>query len=358
MKNVDVSKHLDEIAIVGMAGRFPGAHNVDEFWRNLRDGVESITFYSEDELLAAGIDRETLNNKNYIRAGATLPDVDLFDASFFGFTPREAEVTDPQHRLILECAWEALENAGYNPDACRKRTGVYTGASTTSYVLNIYSDPSVAASAGGMQIEIGNDKDYLATRISFKLNLTGPSITIQTGCSTSLVAVHLACQALRDRECDMALAGGVSISSYHPTGYVYTEGGVRSPDGHCRAFDAKGAGTLAGSGVGMLVLKRLSEAIADRDHIHAIIKGSAVNNDGALKIGYTAPSVDGQAEVITKAMTLAGIDPEDISYVEAHGTATPIGDPIEFAALTKSFRARTDKRGYCAVGSVKTNLGH
>jgi len=356
MKNV--SEHLGEIAIVGMAGRFPGARNVDEFWRNLRDGVESITFYSEEELLAAGVDSATLADKHYIRAGAILPDVDLFDASFFGFTPREAEVTDPQHRVILECAWEALENAGYNPDACRKRTGVYAGASTTSYVLNIYSDPSVAAAAGGMQIEIGNDKDYLATRISFKLNLTGPSITIQTGCSTSLVAVHLACQALRDHECDMALAGGVSISSYHPTGYLYTEGGVRSPDGHCRAFDVSGAGTLAGSGVGILVLKRLAEAIADRDHIHAIIKGSAVNNDGALKIGYTAPSVDGQAEVISKAMTLAEINPENISYVEAHGTATPIGDPIEFAALTKSFRAGTDKRGYCAVGSVKTNFGH
>ncbi|HYV11059.1 MAG TPA: MupA/Atu3671 family FMN-dependent luciferase-like monooxygenase [Pyrinomonadaceae bacterium] len=358
MKNAGVTERLGEIAIIGMAGRFPGARNIEEFWHNLRDGVESITFYSDDELIAAGVDQQTLADKHYVKAGAILQDVDLFDAQFFGFTPREAEVTDPQHRLLLECAWEALENAGYNPDACRKRTGVYAGASTTTYILNVYSAPNLAASAGGMQIEIGNDKDYLATRISFKLNLTGPSITIQTGCSTSLVAVHLACQALRDHECDMALAGGVSISSFHPTGYLYQEGGVRSPDGHCRAFDARGAGTLAGSGVGMLVLKRLAEAIADRDYIHAIIKGSAVNNDGALKIDYTAPSVDGQAEVITRAMTLAGINPESISYVEAHGTATPIGDPIEFAALTKSFRAGTDKRGYCAVGSVKTNFGH
>lgn len=358
MKNADVTEHLSEIAIVGMAGRFPGAQSVDEFWCNLRDGVESITFYSEEELIAAGVDRETLEDARYIRAGAILPDVDLFDASFFGFTQSEAEITDPQHRLLLECAWEALENAGYNPEACRNRIGVYAGASTSTYILNIYSDPKLVASAGGMQIEIGNDKDYLATRISFKLNLRGPSITIQTGCSTSLVAVHIACQALRDHECDMALAGGVSISSYQPSGYVYQEGGVRSPDGHCRAFDARAGGTLSGSGVGMVVLKRLAEAIADRDHIHAIIKASAINNDGALKISYTAPSVDGQAEVITKAMALAGINPDSITYVEAHGTATPIGDPIEFAALTKSFRAGTKRQGYCAVGSVKTNFGH
>jgi natural product biosynthesis luciferase-like monooxygenase protein len=358
MKNADVTEHLGEIAIVGMAGRFPGARSVDEFWRNLRDGVESITFYSEEELIAAGVDRETLEDRRYIRAGAILPDVDLFDASFFGFTQSEAEITDPQHRLLLECAWEALENAGYNPDACRDRIGVYAGASTSTYILNIYSDPNLVASADGMQIEIGNDKDYLATRVSFKLNLRGPSITIQTGCSTSLVAVHIACQALRDYECDMALAGGVSISSYHPSGYLHQEGGVRSPDGHCRAFDARAGGTLSGSGVGMVVLKRMAEAIVDRDNIHAVIKASAINNDGALKISFTAPSVDGQAEVITKAMALAGINPENITYVEAHGTATPIGDPIEFAALTKSFRAGTKRRGYCAVGSVKTNFGH
>src|ERR1700741_3668457 len=358
MKNAAGNEHAGEIAIVGMAGRFPGARNIDEFWANLRDGVETISFYTAEELLAAGVDRETLADKHYVRAGSILADVELFDASFFGFTPREAEITDPQHRMFMECAWEALENAGYIPDACRKRVGVYAGTSTSSYVLNIYSDPNLAASAGGLQIEIGNDKDHLATRVSYKLNLKGPSINIQTGCSTSLVAVHVACQALLDYECDMALAGGVSISSYHPSGYLYQQGGVRSPDGHCRAFDAGAGGTIAGSGVGIVVLKRAAEAIADGDYIHAIVKGSAVNNDGALKIGYTAPSVEGQAEVITKAMALAGINPENISYVEAHGTATPIGDPIEIAALTKSFRAGTDKQEYCAVGSVKTNIGH
>lgn len=358
MKIAATSDHTGEIAIVGMAGRFPGARNVDEFWTNLRDGVEAITFYSAEELLAAGVDPETLADKHYVKAGAILPDIELFDASFFGFTPREAEITDPQHRVFLECAWEALENAGYKSDACRKRVGVYAGASTTTYVLNIYSDPNLAASAGGLQIEIGNDKDHLATRVSYKLNLKGPSINIQTGCSTSLVAVHVACQALLDYECDMALAGGVSISSYHSSGYLYQEGGVRSPDGHCRAFDANAGGTVAGSGVGIVVLKRMAEALADGDYIHAIIKGSAVNNDGALKIGYTAPSVEGQAEVITKAMALAGVSPRYITYVEAHGTATPIGDPIEISALTKSFRAGTDKHEYCAVGSVKTNIGH
>ena len=358
MASADSSDHLGEIAIVGMAGRFPGAGSVDEFWRNLRDGVESIRFYSDAELLAAGVDPQILHDPHYVRAGATLPDIDLFDAAFFGFTPKEAEITDPQHRLFLECAWEALENAAYVPGAGSARIGVFAGASTTSYVLNIYSDAQVAASAGAFQIEIGNDKDYLATRVSYKLNLTGPSMTVQTGCSTSLVAVHLACQALLDYECDMALAGGVSVSSYHPSGYLYQEGGVRSPDGHCRAFDAQARGTLAGSGAGIVVLKRMADAVADRDYIHAVIKGSAVNNDGAMKAGYTAPSVEGQAEVIAKALALAGVDAEKISYVEAHGTATPLGDPIEIAALTKCFRAHTDKKGFCAIGSVKTNVGH
>jgi len=358
MKNTDTADHLGEIAIVGMTGRFPGARNLEEFWRNLRDGVESITFYTAEELLASGVNREILDDKHYVRAGAILPDIELFDASFFGFTPREAEITDPQHRVFLECAWEALESAGYRPDACQKRVGIYAGVSTTTYAWNVLSDPDLVGAAGGMQIEIGNDKDYLATRVSYKLNLTGPSITIQTGCSTSLVAVHMACQALLDYECDIALTGGVSVSSYKPSGYLYQEGGVRSPDGHCRTFDANAGGTLAGSGIGIVVLKRLAEAIADRDHISAIIKASAVNNDGAQKIGFTAPSVEGQAEVITKAMALAGVNPEKITYVEAHGTATHIGDPIEIAALTKSFRTGTDKQGYCAVGSVKTNVGH
>ncbi len=358
MKNADTPEHLGEIAIISMAGRFPGARNIEEFWLNLRDGVESITFYSAQELLASGVNHKLLEDKHYVRAGAILPDIELFDASFFGFTPREAEITDPQHRVFLECAWEALESAGYKPDACQKRVGVYAGVSTTTYAWNVYSDPELTAAAGARQIEIGNDKDFLATRVSYKLNLRGPSITIQTGCSTSLVAVHMACQALLDYECDMALAGGVSVSSYKPSGYLYQEGEVRSPDGHCRAFDANAEGTVAGSGIGIVVLKRLAEAIADRDYITAIIKASAVNNDGSLKIGFTAPSVEGQAEVITKAMALAGVNPEKITYVEAHGTGTHLGDPIEIAALTKSFRAGTNKQGYCAVGSVKTNVGH
>jgi phthiocerol/phenolphthiocerol synthesis type-I polyketide synthase E len=358
MTNADLPEHLGEIAIIGMAGRFPGARSLDEFWQNLRNGVESIRFFSEAELLAGGVDPDILNDPHYVNAGAILPDVEYFDASFFGFTPKEAEITDPQHRVFLECAWAALENAAYIPGAGRERVGVYAGASTTSYFLNILSDAQVAAAAGAFQIEIGNDKDYLATRVSYKLNLTGPSLTVQTGCSTSLVAVHLACQALLDYECDLALAGGVSVSSYQPSGYLYQEGGVRSPDGHCRAFDAHAGGTLAGSGVGIVVLKRMADAIAARDYIHAVIKASAVNNDGGMKVGYTAPSVEGQAEVIAKALALAGVSAEKISYVETHGTATPLGDPIEIAALTKCFRADTDKKDFCAIGSVKTNVGH
>ncbi|HEX8148211.1 MAG TPA: beta-ketoacyl synthase N-terminal-like domain-containing protein [Pyrinomonadaceae bacterium] len=358
MSNAEHSDYLGAVAIVGMAGRFPGARNLEEFWRNLRDGVESISFYSEEELLAAGVEPGLLKDPNYVRAGAVLPGVELFDAPFFGFTPREAELTDPQHRLLLECAWEALEDAAYRPGECRERVGVYAGASTSTYVLNIHSEPGLAASAGALQIEIGNDKDHLATRVSYKLNLKGPGITVQTGCSTSLVAVHLACQGLLDHECDMALAGGVSVSSYRPAGYLYQKGGVRSPDGHCRAFDAGAAGTVAGSGVGVVALKRLGDAVADGDHIHAIIRATAVNNDGAAKVGYTAPSVDGQAEVITKALALAGVTPDGVTYVEAHGTGTHLGDPVEVAALTKSFRAGTDKKRFCAIGSVKTNIGH
>lgn len=358
MTTADLSDHLGEIAIVGMAGRFPGARTLDEFWRNLHDGVESIRFYSEEELLAAGVEPELLHHPHYVRAGAILPEIEFFDASFFGFTPMEADITDPQHRLFLECAWEALENAAYVPGRSSERVGVYAGAGANNYVLNVYSDEHVTASAGAFQIEIGNDKDYLATRVSYKLNLTGPSMTVQTGCSTSLVAVHLACQSLLDYECDMALAGGVSISSYHASGYLYQEGGVRSPDGHCRTFDAQARGTIAGSGAGVVVLKRMADAIAARDYIHAVIKSSAVNNDGATKVGYTAPSVEGQAEVIAKALALAGVSAEHVSYIEAHGTATPLGDPVEIAALTKCFRADTNRKGFCAIGSVKTNVGH
>ncbi|MEA5605194.1 beta-ketoacyl synthase N-terminal-like domain-containing protein [Nostoc sp. UHCC 0252] len=347
-----------EIAIIGISGRFPGAKNADEFWQNLQNSVESIAFYSDEELLSSGINSAQLSDPNYIKAGAILEDVEFFDAAFFGFTPREAEITDPQHRIFLESAWEALENAGYDSETYEGSIGVYAGASLPSYLLNLYSNQNLIDSVDDDQIAIGIDKDYLATRVSYKLNLEGPSYTIQTACSTSLVAVHLACQSLLSGECDMALAGGVSIQSQGKAGYVYVEGGISSPDGHCRAFDAKAQGTISGDGVGIVVLKRLEDAINDRDTIYAVIKGSATNNDGSFKLSYTAPRIDSQAKVIRAAQLIAEVEPETITYVETHGTGTVLGDPIEIAALTQAFRAGSQKKGFCAIGSVKTNIGH
>jgi len=304
-----------EIAIIGMSGRFPGTKNVDEFWHNLRDGVESISFFSDQELLSSGIDPVLLSNPNYVKAGGVLEDIDLFDASFFGFNPREAEITDPQHRLFLECAWEALECAGYDPQSYKGLIAVYAGAGMNTYHLfNLHSNRDLVDSVGSFLMMIGNDKDYLTTRVSYKLNLEGPSVVVQTACSTSLVAVHLACQSLLSGECDMALAGGVSVKVPQKAGYLYQEGGIDSPDGHCRAFDAKAQGTVFGSGLGIVVLKRLADALSDGDHIYAIIKGSAVNNDGSFKVGYTAPSMDGQVKAIRAALLMAEVDPETITY--------------------------------------------
>ncbi len=350
----------DEIAIIGITGRFPGAKNVDEFWEKLRDGVELISHFTDEELLAAGVDPTLLNDPNYVKAGSILEGIDLFDAAFFGFTPREAEITDPQHRLFLESAWEALENAGYNSESYNGKIGLYAGVTTSNYFFtNLYSNQDLIQSVGPLNISIGNEKDNLTTQTSYKLNLTGPSVNVQNNCSTSLVAVHLACQSLLNGESDIALAGGVSIVSVsQKRGYYYHEGGISSPDGHCRTFDAKAKGTVFGDGLGIVVLKRLADALADGDFIHAVIKGSAINNDGSLKVGYTAPSVNGQREVISEALALAGVEPDTISYVEAHGTATPLGDPIEIKALTQAFRANTNKKGFCAIGSVKTNIGH
>ncbi|MEH1900549.1 MAG: aminotransferase class III-fold pyridoxal phosphate-dependent enzyme [Nostoc sp.] len=349
---------LDEIAIVGMAGRFPKAKNIEQFWQNLRDGVESISFFSDQELLSSRIDPAMLSQPQYVKAGSVLEDIDLFDASFFDFSAKEAQITDPQHRLFLECAWEALEGAGYDSEIYTGRIGVYAGVSLNTYFLtNLYTQPKIIESVGSYRISIGNSPDFLPTYISYKLNLNGPSINVQTACSTSLVAVHLACQSLLNGESDIALAGGVSIQVPHKTGYRYQQGGIMSPDGHCRAFDAKAQGTISGNGVGIVVLKRLEDALADGDCIHAVIKGSAINNDGSLKVGFTAPSVDGQAKVIAEALAMARVESEAISYVETHGTGTVLGDPIEIAALTQAFQP-TDKKNYCAIASVKTNIGH
>ncbi|HEX5715372.1 MAG TPA: SDR family NAD(P)-dependent oxidoreductase [Thermoanaerobaculia bacterium] len=347
-----------EIAVVGMAGRFPGAPSVEELWRNLRDGVETITFFSDEELLEAGIDADRLASPAYVKARPILADVEGFDAHFFGFSPRDAAFMDPQHRLFLECAWQALENAGHDPRQDGRPVGVFAGCNLSTYLLYLQSDPEIASTLDPFQIAIGNDKDSMPTSVSYKLDLKGPSVAVQTHCSTSLVAVHLACQNLRAGECDLALAGGVSVRVPQKFGYRYQEGGQESPDGHCRSFDAAAAGTVFGDGVAAVVLKRLEDALADGDTIHAVIKGSAINNDGSLKIGFTAPSVEGQALVVRKALANAGVDPGTIGFVEGHGSATRLGDPIEVAALTRAFRAGTPEAGFCALGSVKSNVGH
>ncbi|MEL6439651.1 MAG: type I polyketide synthase [Cyanobacteria bacterium J06621_8] len=360
----EVSNYLEEqelegVAIIGMDGRFPGADNVEQFWHNLRQGVESISFFSDQELIAAGVSEETLADPNYVKAGAILSDVALFDAGFFGIPPREAQAMDPQHRLLLECAWGALESSGNDTEHYDGRVGVYLGSSLSTYLHhNLLKNPGFIKSTGELQIEIANDKDFVPTRISYKLNLTGPSVCINTACSTSLVSVHIACQGLLDRECDLALAGGATISIPQTVGYFHQEDSIASPDGHCRPFDAEAQGTIFGSGVGVVALKRLEDAIAARDPILAVIRGSAINNDGAAKVGYTAPSVDGQVEAIAEAQSIAEIDPETITYIENHGTGTAVGDPIEIAALTKVFRNSTDQRGFCAIGSIKGNIGH
>ncbi len=356
---------LDGIAIIGMAGRFPGAGDVETFWKNIVAGVESISRFTDDELeCARAIATSLRNDPNYIKARPILDGVDLFAASFFGITPKEAEMMDPQHRIFLECAWNALEDAGYDPERYAGAIGVYGGQSLNTYLLaNLCADRDFITDlvgqyqVGGYNVVLGNDKDYLATRVSYKLNLNGPGITVQTACSTSLVAVVQACQSLLTYQCDMALAGGVSITFPQKRGYLYQQGGMVSRDGHCRAFDAKADGTVFGSGAGIVLLKRLEDAVADGDHIYASIKGSAINNDGSHKVGYTAPSVDRQAEVIITAQAVAGVEPESIGYIETHGTGTPLGDPIEVAALKKAFGTNIEGKS-CGIGSVKTNIGH
>ncbi|MDH3716819.1 MAG: aminotransferase class III-fold pyridoxal phosphate-dependent enzyme, partial [Planctomycetota bacterium] len=349
----------DAVAVIGMAGRFPGAHNIYEFWKNLRDGVESLRTFTPEELQASGVDSEQLQDPDYVNRGGPLEDADNFDAAFFGFTPREAELMDPQHRVFLQCAYAAIQDAGYDPENCTSTVGVFGGVARNTYFLhNAHVYQGLMKQGALYDAMLGSEKDFPATRVSYKLNLKGPSINVQSACSTSGVAVHLACQSLLSGECDMALAGGARVRVPLHGGYVYIDGGIPSPDGHCRAFDADAKGCVYGSGVGIVVLKRLVDAIRDGDHVEAVILGSAVNNDGSAKIGFTAPSVEGQAAVIAEALAVADVDASSVSYVEAHGTGTTLGDPIEIAALTKAFRESTDRSGYCAIGSLKTNIGH
>jgi acyl transferase domain-containing protein/acyl carrier protein len=343
-----------EIAVVGISGRFPGASNVNEFWENLKAGRESIR--PEKDEFADSHQGSQESKGHWVGVNSLLPDVDLFDASFFGFNPREAEMMDPQHRIFLECAWEAMEDAGLKIGDTRSHVSVFAGASLSAYIFSQF--PEGAHLLETLPAVIANDKDYLATRTSYKLNFSGPSATVQCACSTSLVAVHLACQCLIAGECDAALAGGISISIPRVDRYLYMPGGMLSPDAHCRAFDARARGTAFAEGVGLVVLMRLEDALKEGHHIYAVILGSAVNNDAGLKAGYTAPSIEGQIEVIRQAQAVSGIEPTAISYVEAHGTGTVLGDAVELAALTRVFQAATNEVGYCGLGSVKTNIGH
>ena len=351
-------RHLD-IAIIGLSCRFPGAATTEEYWKNLCDGVESVTFFADRELAAAGIDPTLLANPSYVKAAPILRDVETFDASFFGYSPKDAALMDPQQRLFLEVCWEACENAGYDPAGYPGKVGVLStgGGVVTSYLLAKLHHADLPGQTASLP-HINNDKDFLSTRVSFKLNLTGPSFTIQSACSSSLVAVHQACQNLRFNECDMMLAGGSVVRIPQVAGYLAEKRNLHSLDGHCRPFDSVGQGTIFGSGVGAVLLKPLERAVADRDHIYAVIKGTAANNDGAGKGSYTAPSLGQQAQAVVDALGSAGVSADSIGYIECHSTGTIVGDPLEIEALTMAFRRDTKRKQYCAVGSVKANIGH
>ena len=360
MSNPESSAALDGVAIIGMAGRFPGARNVGEFWRNLLAGVESISRFERDELEPSMLeDPGARDRAGYVPVRGVLDGIEMFDAEFFGINPKEAQILDPQQRLFLEAAWEALERAGYEPTTTGGTVGVFAGMGNNTYfAANLREHRELIDVVGALQTMMGNEKDYLATRVSYKLDLKGPSVTVQTACSTSLVAICQAVQSLLAYQCDMALAGGVSISLPQKQGYLWQDGGITSAAGHCRAFDAQADGTVFSNGLGVVVLKRLADAVADGDHVCAVIKGSAINNDGSGKVSFLAPGVDGHAEAVAMAQAFARIDARSIAYIEAHGTGTELGDVVEVAALTQAFRSQTPDVGFCALGSVKTNIGH
>lgn len=349
----------NDIAIIGMTGRFPQAANLNQFWENLKNGVESVQFFNHDDLKDMGIDEHLLDNPKFVAADAVLDDIDQFDARFFNIAPREAEITDPQQRLFLEACWEVMENAGYSPEKYEGVVGVYAGTALSGYMMrNLKSNRGLIERVGTFKTMLANDKDFLSTKVSYKMGFTGPSVNVNTLCSSSAVAIHLAVESLLNFQTDIAIAGGVSFQITRNEAFFYQEGNIGAPDGHCRAFDERAAGTVSGSGLGVLALKRLDEAQEDGDNILALIKGTAINNDGADKASYTAPSADGQASVITAAQEMAGIEPDSVTYIEAHGTGTNLGDPIEVSGLTKSFRRQTEESQFCALGSVKTNIGH
>ena len=358
MQTSDNQDPIDGVAIIGMVGRFPGAGNVDEFWRNLCEGLESTTFF-QDEELDPSIDPNLCKDPSYVKARGIIPGGETFDAAFFGINPLEAVVMDPQARVFLELVYEALENAGYESESFDGLIGLYAGCGQNTYFANhISGRMEIVDRIGEFQTMLANEKDFLTTRAAYKLNLKGPAVSVNTACSTSLVAIIQACQALSSYQCDMALAGGVSMTTPQNSGYMAQEGSMLSGDGHCRPFDASAQGTMFNNGAGIVVLKRLEDALNEGDRIYAVIRGSGINNDGADKVSFTAPSVDGQAEAVAMAQAYANFHPETISYIEAHGTATPLGDPIEIEALTQAFRVHTDAKQFCAIGSLKSNVGH
>lgn len=349
----------DVIAIVGMSVRVPGADSLEKFWENLKNGTESITFFDDDRLRAAGVDEATLSDPAYVKAMGRLDDIDLFDARFFDMTPNEAAILDPQHRVLLEGVWRALEHAAIDPERFPGRIGLYAGVGFNGYLIHhILTRPDLLESAGAWQLSLHNDKDFAPTRIAYKCNLQGPAVSVNTACSTSLVGTVLAAQSLLSYQCDAAIAGGCSIHLPQDQGYLHMEGGTLSPDGRCRPFDADAAGTVDGNGAAVVILKRLEDALKDGDNVHAILSGFAINNDGSLKVGYTAPSVSGQADVILEALEMAELDASSVDYVETHGTGTELGDTIEIKALSEAFRHATVGAGTCAIGSVKSNIGH
>jgi 3-oxoacyl-(acyl-carrier-protein) synthase/malonyl CoA-acyl carrier protein transacylase/acyl carrier protein len=359
MNENNVIENLDCVAIIGIAVRMPGAVNVEQFWENLKTGTESISLFSKDEMLESGLSPEIVNHPNFVAAKGIMDDVEMFDANFFGISPREAELMDPQHRVLMECAWAAMEDAGYIPEKFDGRIAIFTSAGMNTYLpFNLMSNPHLLEQVGGFELSIYNDKDFVPTRIAYSLNSQGPAIDIGTACSSSLVSTHLACQHLLTYQSDMTLVGGITIHLPQKMGHIHEPGAAYSPDSHCRPFDATPSGLIDGNGAAVIILKRLEDALRDGDKIHALIKGSAINNDGSDKVGYSAPSINGQAEVILEAQAAAGVDSSSIEYIEAHGTSTPLGDPIEMAGLTQAFRVSTDKTGFCGIGSVKSNIGH
>src|ERR1700722_16039285 len=348
----------EPIAVIGMRGRFPGANDLDTYWKNLAEGVESISILSQEEMRASGIPDHISRLPGYVNASPMLDGIDQFDAQFFGFSARDASLTDPQHRLFLETAWEVLEDSGYDPETFPGPIGVFGGSEMSTYLYHLYQNQNALNYIDGMQLMVTNDKDHLCTQVSYRLNLKGPSIAVQTTCSTSLVAITLACESLHHHRCDLALAGGVTVRVPQRGGYYYAPGSILSPDGHCRPFDVNAQGTIVGSGVGIVALRRLADALAEHDNIRAVILGTGINNDGNDKVGYTAPSSRGQSGAIRAALRMSGVSPDSIGYVEAHGTGTILGDPIEISALTEVFRDSTKRRGFCGIGSVKSNFGH